>query len=89
MIFKPRSEPMPTRSSDFEPKPESPCVRICTIDADGYCQGCYRTLQEISAWPRMSGAEQRQVLAEVRRRSLTRRRPRGCDFSRLTGDKQR
>jgi predicted Fe-S protein YdhL (DUF1289 family) len=28
----------------------SPCVRTCRIDADGFCQGCRRTLDEIARW---------------------------------------
>lgn len=29
----------------------SPCVQICRIDAcTGWCEGCFRTLDEIGAW---------------------------------------
>lgn len=34
---------------------ESPCVGTCLMDAiTGYCLGCGRTLEEITAWPGMS-----------------------------------
>jgi predicted Fe-S protein YdhL (DUF1289 family) len=40
----------------------SPCVSICTLDARGLCRGCFRTLEEISGWLRMSGEERWAVL---------------------------
>jgi predicted Fe-S protein YdhL (DUF1289 family) len=42
--------------------PQSPCIQVCVLDAHGYCQGCYRTIEEIAGWSRMSAAEQRAVL---------------------------
>ncbi|HEY8069729.1 MAG TPA: DUF1289 domain-containing protein [Burkholderiales bacterium] len=45
---------------------ESPCVKICVMDADRrYCLGCARTLDEIAAWGGMSEAEQAEVLAQL------------------------
>ncbi len=30
---------------------ESPCINVCSLDnATGYCQGCYRTIEEIQGW---------------------------------------
>jgi len=30
---------------------ESPCIRVCTLDATGeLCLGCFRTLEEIGSW---------------------------------------
>ena len=32
----------------------SPCTKRCVIDAtSGFCQGCFRTLDEIVAWSRI------------------------------------
>jgi hypothetical protein len=28
----------------------SPCTGVCTINASGHCQGCFRTLDEIGSW---------------------------------------
>jgi predicted Fe-S protein YdhL (DUF1289 family) len=28
----------------------SPCIRICCLDEDNMCLGCFRTLDEIKAW---------------------------------------
>jgi predicted Fe-S protein YdhL (DUF1289 family) len=45
---------------------ESPCVKICTLDTQaGLCRGCGRTLAEIAAWLRMTGAERKRVMAEL------------------------
>ena len=51
--------------------PMSPCVSICTLDAQGVCRGCFRTLAEISGWLRMSADERRTVLrnTDLRRAS--------------------
>jgi predicted Fe-S protein YdhL (DUF1289 family) len=48
---------------------ESPCNRVCTIDPDtDLCLGCGRSLDEITAWTRMSDAERARVMAECGRR---------------------
>jgi len=45
---------------------ESPCIRICTLDATGeLCLGCFRTLDEIVAWTGLSEAERARVLARL------------------------
>ena len=50
----------------------SPCNSICTIDAKlGVCIGCYRTLDEIASWMRLSDDRKREVV-----RSLPARRER-------------
>lgn len=47
----------------------SPCINVCRIDAkSGYCEGCLRTLEEISAWRDSSNEERREVLARVAER---------------------
>jgi len=35
----------------------SPCVGICRLDARGFCEGCYRTGDEIARWRNMSDTE--------------------------------
>jgi len=45
---------------------ESPCVRVCVIEASsGWCRGCWRTLDEISFWVRYTSEEQRQVMQHL------------------------
>ncbi|HJS45511.1 MAG TPA: DUF1289 domain-containing protein [Rhizomicrobium sp.] len=51
---------------------ESPCVKICTYDpVSGLCQGCGRTLEEITAWFSMSDQERRAVMEELPKRLQT------------------
>lgn len=52
---------IPDVKLDGDPVP-SPCVNLCRIDpASGLCAGCWRSLDEIAAWSRMSDADKRQV----------------------------
>ena len=51
----------------------SPCLNVCVLDdRTGRCQGCHRTLEEVTAWPTMDDAARWAVLgrlAEWRRRT--------------------
>lgn len=48
---------------------ESPCVRICMIDADhDLCVGCWRTLREISDWHRYTPEQKHALLARLKDR---------------------
>jgi predicted Fe-S protein YdhL (DUF1289 family) len=40
----------------------SPCIGVCALGADGLCQGCLRTVDEIAAWSRLSDAERLHVM---------------------------
>jgi predicted Fe-S protein YdhL (DUF1289 family) len=54
---------------------ESPCVKICTLDArSGLCLGCGRTINEIARWTAMSAAERIRVIGELPSRLATDRR---------------
>ena len=45
---------------------ETPCVKICTLDArSGLCLGCGRTTDEIARWTAMSDAERARVMGEL------------------------
>lgn len=47
---------------------ESPCNKVCAIDADGICLGCRRSLAEIAAWSTASDAERRAILESIKAR---------------------
>lgn len=50
---------------------ESPCIGVCTIDEmNGFCQGCYRTSDEIKTWFEMSQVEKRNLLVQLQERQL-------------------
>ena len=42
----------------------SPCVSLCRIDArTGWCEGCWRSLDEIAAWSTLGDEDKRRVWA--------------------------
>lgn len=52
---------------------ETPCVKICTLDArSGLCLGCGRTIDEIARWTAMSAVERARVMAQLPARLATR-----------------
>jgi uncharacterized protein len=52
--------------------PPSPCKAICVLDADtGWCQGCWRTMEEISHWMLYSPEEKLAVLRRIGERRIT------------------
>ena len=55
-------------------KSNSPCVNICRMDADtGFCQGCFRTLEEIATWGYLTNEAKEQFceILSVRQQMLT------------------
>jgi predicted Fe-S protein YdhL (DUF1289 family) len=47
----------------------SPCINICVINPEtGFCQGCYRTLDEISNWMALPAADRVTIIRELERR---------------------
>jgi predicted Fe-S protein YdhL (DUF1289 family) len=57
----------------------SPCNNICRMNSDtGYCEGCFRTLDEIAGWSSATRVERLAVLAKLdarRERSAARANP--------------
>jgi predicted Fe-S protein YdhL (DUF1289 family) len=47
----------------------SPCIRICVLDGPtGWCRGCYRTIDEISHWERLTPVQKHALLARCAER---------------------
>ena len=47
----------------------SPCIGVCKMDsASGLCKGCFRTIDELSAWSRASDASKLAVWAHIEQR---------------------
>ena len=56
---------------------ESPCVKICVVHPEArLCVGCYRSIEEIGGWSRLSPEARRGIMAELPARAgkLTKRR---------------
>ena len=48
----------------------SPCISVCRIQADsGLCEGCFRTIAEITAWSRADDADKRQIWGVIAERA--------------------
>jgi uncharacterized protein len=49
----------------------SPCIKVCRMDeAQGWCTGCLRTLDEIAFWSQLDEDDKRAVLALLPARRL-------------------
>ena len=43
----------------------SPCIGVCSLDADGLCEGCHRTTAEIARWGQMGDDERLRIMEDV------------------------
>ncbi|OIQ43015.1 MAG: DUF1289 domain-containing protein [Roseobacter sp. MedPE-SWde] len=56
---------------------QSPCINICVVHPEArICTGCYRSIDEITQWSKLSNAERLEVMQELpsRAANLTKRR---------------
>lgn len=53
---------------------KTPCIKVCVVDGEsGLCLGCYRRLNEVAGWARLSEDERERIMAELpSRRALIR-----------------
>jgi uncharacterized protein len=53
-------------TTESAPIVESPCVKTCIVDPGSrLCVGCLRTIDEITAWSRMTPEERQAVMAAL------------------------
>lgn len=50
----------------------SPCVKKCSLDEQGVCTSCLRTIQEIVVWPYAGKEMKRRIIGNVRMRKQER-----------------
>ncbi|KPP84487.1 MAG: putative Fe-S protein [Rhodobacteraceae bacterium HLUCCO07] len=63
---------------------ESPCINVCVVHPEArICTGCYRSLDEIAGWSRMSAEARRAVMDELPDRASLLRKRRGGRAARL------
>ena len=56
---------------------QSPCIKVCVIHPEArLCTGCYRSIDEIATWSRMSDSERNTIIADLPSRTgrITKRR---------------
>lgn len=63
----------------------SPCIQVCVVHREArICTGCYRTLDEIASWSRMTDAERAAIMAALPDRASLLKRRRGGRAGRLS-----
>ena len=64
---------------------ESPCIKICVIHPEArLCVGCYRTIDEIGAWSRLTSEARAAVMYELPSRAPKLAKRRGGRAARLS-----
>jgi uncharacterized protein len=64
---------------------ESPCVKVCVIHPEArLCVGCRRTIDEISAWSRLTHEDRRAIMEDLPGRASLLTKRRGGRASRLS-----
>ena len=65
-------------------EPESPCIRVCVVHPEArICTGCLRTIDEITAWSKMSNETRREIMAGLPDRAGLLRKRRGGRAARM------
>ncbi len=63
---------------------ESPCVKLCVVHPEArICVGCFRSIEEIAGWSRMTPEERRAIMAELPSRAPRLQKRRGGRLGRL------
>ncbi|MFC3180001.1 DUF1289 domain-containing protein [Cypionkella sinensis] len=64
---------------------ESPCVKLCVVHSEArICVGCYRSIDEIAGWSRLTPDQRRAIMAELPARASTLTKRRGGRMARMT-----
>jgi len=63
---------------------QSPCIKICVVHPEArICTGCYRSIDEITRWSKMSNEERASVMEELAGREACLKKRRGGRAARL------
>jgi predicted Fe-S protein YdhL (DUF1289 family) len=63
---------------------QSPCVKLCVVHPEErICVGCFRSIEEISTWSRMTHEERAAIMADLPARSPRLAKRRGGRMGRL------
>jgi uncharacterized protein len=63
---------------------QSPCVKLCVVHPEErICVGCFRTIDEISAWSRLTHEARSTIMAELPSRAPRLAKRRGGRMGRL------
>ena len=63
---------------------DSPCTKICVIHPDArLCVGCFRSIEEITGWSRLSPEDRQAIMADLPTRAPRLAKRRGGRMARL------
>ena len=63
---------------------QSPCVKLCVVHhEERLCVGCFRTMEEIAGWSRLTHEERAVVMADLPARAPRLAKRRGGRMGRL------
>ena len=63
---------------------DSPCVKLCIVHPEErICVGCYRSIDEIASWSRLTPDQRRAVIADLPARAPLLQKRRGGRMGRL------
>lgn len=63
---------------------QSPCVKLCVVHPEErICVGCFRTIEEISTWSRLTPEARTAIMAELPSRAPRLSKRRGGRMGRL------
>ena len=66
------------------PEVDSPCIKLCVVHPEErLCVGCYRTIEEIATWSRLTPDERRAIVADLPARAPRLVKRRGGRMGRL------
>ncbi len=55
------------------PRPDTPCVAVCSTTFDDICRGCGRTVAEVAHWVSMNDADKELVWQRILAQGYPRR----------------
>lgn len=65
---------------------DSPCIKLCVIHPESRtCVGCFRTIDEIGSWSRMTPEERLEIMAALPARGSQLTKRRGGRMGRVQG----
>ena len=66
---------------------QSPCVKLCVVHPEArICVGCFRSIDEISGWSRLSAEERRAIMDDLPARAPRLIKRRGGRLARINGN---
>ena len=64
---------LPDKPATSLPRPDTPCVAVCSTTFDEICRGCGRTVVEVATWVVMNEAEKEVVWQRILAQGYPRR----------------